>query len=319
MLVEIDFPVEIDPQILVIMDNHGLIRATESFSVELLQFAKYLGERVAMEPAFECLEEILKDINTPGKSLRRIKQIPNLRYDIFNVVDLAFSLAPFARSGVDYVKSCFTNLKCLYSVMESEARFIQDRLGKTLEWDYFDTSDIMDSYCHTLISSGKTSRNGYRINFGGIVSGSYGIELRIHGINKNRIEIPYVLKDIFMDLICNAREYSRKGKLIQATMVETEKLVSIRVRDQGYGILEKEIEQVVKYGVRGKNIPNYKESGDGCGLTKAYYFTDALNGRMWIESEPKKGTEVVISIPKDLHERVPSISTIEWDNDEKVG
>jgi signal transduction histidine kinase len=63
------------------------------------------------------------------------------------------------------------------------------------------------------------------------------------------------------------------------------------------GIPEEEVERVVELGYRATNARSRDSWGGGFGLTKAYSVARALGGRLWIDSEPGRGTRVTVRIP----------------------
>jgi signal transduction histidine kinase len=125
---------------------------------------------------------------------------------------------------------------------------------------------------------------------------AYRIVLSIETLRDETMRVPVRLRDITWDLAENARKYSPPGSLVTVSLVETDRTVSLTVRDRGIGIPEREIERVVEYGVRGSNGAE-TTGGHGIGLTKAYSLVRGWNGRMWIDSSDA-GTTVELEIPK---------------------
>ena len=109
--------------------------------------------------------------------------------------------------------------------------------------------------------------------------------------------MPAVLQDVMRDLILNARKYTNLGGTIIAGLVDDGTNLCFVVNDNGRGIPTDQIEQVVQYGQRARNVQDRETKGGGFGLTKAYYVTKQFGGRMWIESEEDRGTTITISIP----------------------
>jgi signal transduction histidine kinase len=71
------------------------------------------------------------------------------------------------------------------------------------------------------------------------------------------------------------------------------------VEDTGRGMDEAEIPRLISFGERGSNVQDRPTRGGGFGLTKAYYVTKRLSGRMWIESALGAGTRIEIRIPAE--------------------
>src|SRR5690606_18659171 len=112
------------------------------------------------------------------------------------------------------------------------------------------------------------------------------------------LTMPVVFKDVMREIITNSRKYTNPGGNIDIKLEMSDHLLRFEVSDSGYGIPESELENVVDYKFRASNvIQNKMILGNGFGLTKAYYNTKQLGGRMHIESVLDKGTTVIIEIP----------------------
>ena len=70
------------------------------------------------------------------------------------------------------------------------------------------------------------------------------------------------------------------------------------VKDNGRGIPEDQLQQVVEFGFRGRNVAAHETKGAGFGLTKAYWVARHYKGKMWIESAEQAGTTITLEIPR---------------------
>ena len=106
-----------------------------------------------------------------------------------------------------------------------------------------------------------------------------------------------MLKTVFRNLLSNAVKYSyRSGEVIvNATADDT--VVVVSVKDQGMGIPAENIDNIfridAKYSVPGTE----NEQGTGLGLKLCKEFIEKQNGRIWVESVEKKGSEFKFTIP----------------------
>ncbi len=110
------------------------------------------------------------------------------------------------------------------------------------------------------------------------------------------LHMPSVLQDVVRDLASNARKYTSPPDEIRVVLRETPEAILVEVTDQGRGIPEAEIADVVEFGRRASNVAQREQSGGGFGLTKAYAMTRIFGGRMWVRSAPDAGTRVTVSI-----------------------
>ncbi len=102
------------------------------------------------------------------------------------------------------------------------------------------------------------------------------------------------MRQIFINLISNALKYSPDYSEIKITALEFDDFLEISVADQGFGMNKFEIETAfLKY----KTIANQssrKVDSFGFGLPIVKHLVEMQGGKIEIESEPKKGTKVVI-------------------------
>ncbi|MCJ7486270.1 MAG: HAMP domain-containing histidine kinase, partial [Candidatus Aminicenantes bacterium] len=98
------------------------------------------------------------------------------------------------------------------------------------------------------------------------------------------------------NLLDNAVKYSGESAAVHVE-VEAGNEVSIRVRDQGAGILPSERKQILRKFVRGSSAKTYGVKGTGIGLAMVKHIVDAHDGRLLVESEPGRGSTFTILLP----------------------
>lgn len=133
-----------------------------------------------------------------------------------------------------------------------------------------------------------------------ILAEQRGAELFLH-------EPLYILPDVFLDvmklrlglmnILENAIQYTRaKGKIdVELTMQDNEIIVS--VKDTGIGIVKEDLDRIFTKFFRGKNAMHVQPDGSGLGLFITKNIVEKHGGRIWIESEEKKGTAVFFTLP----------------------
>jgi signal transduction histidine kinase len=97
----------------------------------------------------------------------------------------------------------------------------------------------------------------------------------------------------------NAIKFSRAGDQLSLSVVDQEKFVKVTVKDTGQGI---PIDRQAKLfsGVTGFSTPGTSnEKGTGLGLTLCKELVEKNGGRIWVESEPGKGSSFMFTIPRD--------------------
>lgn len=114
-------------------------------------------------------------------------------------------------------------------------------------------------------------------------------------INKNLPTIitdQVFIKEIFMNLISNGLKYNdKKEKIITVGFMEeySSRKNVLYVRDNGIGIKDKHFEDIFKIFKRLHGRDKYG-GGTGAGLTIVKKLVEALNGNIWVESNPDTGS-----------------------------
>lgn len=114
------------------------------------------------------------------------------------------------------------------------------------------------------------------------------------------------LMRIFDNLISNSIKYSPPGSKVKIFTEHKVNKVRITFKDEGPGISKEEQENLFRQFGTTSNEPTGNESSTGLGLYIVKKFTTAMNGRVWVESEPGKGSAFIIEIA--VHGSEPSSS-----------
>ena len=107
------------------------------------------------------------------------------------------------------------------------------------------------------------------------------------------------IKQMTFNLITNSIKFTDPGGEIRVTVTEEDGWVAIRVKDNGIGISSEDLPRLAQ-PFEQVNSPESKERnirGTGLGLALTKSFAEMHGGRMLIESELGKGTQVSIFLP----------------------
>lgn len=111
--------------------------------------------------------------------------------------------------------------------------------------------------------------------------------------------IPQYLTRILHDVLRNAIMYSLRGTPIKITArASGSQNIQIDISDEGYGIREKERERVFFPFQRSRQPQIMGEFGYGLSLYLCKCEMEAMNGRMWFESEEGVGTTFSLMLPQ---------------------
>ncbi len=73
--------------------------------------------------------------------------------------------------------------------------------------------------------------------------------------------------------------------------------LKVTVSDTGLGIPKKDLPHIFDRFHRADNVSTDAIGGVGLGLTIAKYIIDSHKGRIWVESEPGKGSTFSFTLP----------------------
>lgn len=105
------------------------------------------------------------------------------------------------------------------------------------------------------------------------------------------------LRQAVNNLVSNAIKYSPNGGEIHLGAHREDDGVIIMVRDEGIGIPQKAQEKIFERFYRVDNSDRRAIGGTGLGLTLVREIVTAHGGRIWVESEPGRGSTFFVSLP----------------------
>ena len=106
------------------------------------------------------------------------------------------------------------------------------------------------------------------------------------------------IEQVIVNLIDNAVKYTNEAGQIDIFLLERQDEITITIRDNGIGIPREDIDRVFERFYRVDKARSRELGGTGLGLGIAKHIVLAHNGQISIESEIRKGTKVLIRLPK---------------------
>jgi PAS domain S-box-containing protein len=105
---------------------------------------------------------------------------------------------------------------------------------------------------------------------------------------------PLRLRQILLNLVCNAIKFTERGEIAVSAEVHStsdQKLVvHFQVRDTGVGIPADKLTYIFQPFSQADSSTTRKYGGTGLGLTISARIVEMMHGRMWVESEPGQGS-----------------------------
>lgn len=113
---------------------------------------------------------------------------------------------------------------------------------------------------------------------------------------------------ILTNLINNAIKYSNKGTIEFGYIIKKE-FIEFYIKDQGIGIHSSKHDVIFERFVRDNDSNRMAIQGAGLGLPISKAYIEMLGGKIWIDSELKKGTTVYFTLPYKLSDHKDNISS----------
>lgn len=169
-----------------------------------------------------------------------------------------------------------------------------------------DLTDILNDFLSIgRLEEGKISANRIRFNVSRFVEGLInevkvlsrpGQQLTSHCgglpvITTDRS----IIKHILYNLLSNAIKYSHDDSRIDLTVGTDDKLLVLKVSDNGIGIPPEDMPHMFERFFRGRNSMNIQ--GTGLGLNIVGKYVELLNGTINFESKLNVGTTFTVTIP----------------------
>lgn len=127
------------------------------------------------------------------------------------------------------------------------------------------------------------------------------------------------LREVLSNLIENAVKYTPKGEVVVDITGDNTHVV-VSVSDSGIGIPAEDIPHLFQKFYRVDNSDTREIGGTGLGLYLCRKLIEAMNGRIWVESEYKKGSTFFVEVPRISHEEANRLieSSIESESKEPI-
>ena len=124
-----------------------------------------------------------------------------------------------------------------------------------------------------------------------------GLELVCHvhtDVPEDLFGDPLRLRQVVLNLVGNALKFTEKGEVVievgVASRTDDGIFLHFSVRDTGVGIPEEKLSSIFEPFTQADGSMSRKFGGTGLGLTISARLTEMMGGRVWVQSEPDKGS-----------------------------
>jgi len=102
---------------------------------------------------------------------------------------------------------------------------------------------------------------------------------------------------VIRNLISNAIKFTYPGGNVVISAEQNPEELIVTVTDDGKGMNKTTLDNLFRIEETHSTIGTRNEKGTGLGLILCKEFIDKHNGRIWVESEPGKGSTFFFSVP----------------------
>lgn len=106
------------------------------------------------------------------------------------------------------------------------------------------------------------------------------------------------MMQVLDNLVSNAVKYSPHGKNVFIRLKTSDSEVRVEVQDEGVGISAEDMKKLFGKFTRLSARPTGGEHSTGLGLSIVKKMVEAMNGRVWCESEVGKGATFIVELPR---------------------
>ncbi len=112
---------------------------------------------------------------------------------------------------------------------------------------------------------------------------------------------PILVHNALSNILSNAIKYTPSGGKIKLIITGNNSNLILEIKDTGYGIPKTEQRKIFTRFYRAANVLERDTEGAGLGLYLTKLIINASKGKVWFESEEKKGTTFFVQLPKLEH------------------
>lgn len=284
----------------ILLNMHSFLNIINILAGELYIMRNLLGGKNSFSRSLQIVDNIRNCLGEDSPAMITPHQMQEFHSFIEQEIaqETRDSKIPADRKRM--IQRSTDNLRSLFSIIHTRVREMLARNRQTEIWQEHRLDDLRANLTDFLQAVEKNSKFEFRFVFDAAdhQNSTYLMKIRIESLNGKTLFMPCVLEDSFRDIIANARKYTNPGGTIMASLYDDPQCIMMEVSDNGTGIAPDEIDRVVEFGYRAENVLKKQTKGGGFGLTKGYFATRQLNGRMWIESQLETGTTITLQIPK---------------------
>ncbi len=265
----------------------GLLGILSFFIWNRIQRAKILKLNKDLELSNRKIEEQIQDLESKNSELENFAYVAS--HDLKSPLNTVSSFSDLIKKNLDNKDKVNLYFGYIDKAVSEMSSLIQDLLyHSTVNESFQPVTSNLDEIINDaiLLLSQKIEESNTTIHF------KKGNNAKIY-CEKNQIKV------VIQNLISNSINYSKEdtNTIIDIDIVEDQKNVKIKIKDNGIGISEEHLETIFEMF---KRLKVNKSPGTGIGLATCKKIINRHNGDIYVESTVGEGSTFTICLPKDL-------------------
>ncbi|PID89489.1 MAG: hybrid sensor histidine kinase/response regulator [Bacteroidia bacterium] len=258
-----------------------------------------INNHLELKKSKEQIEEQNKELNRKNLQLTELNQTKDKFFSIvahdlknpFNTI-LGFAKLLVFKMQKYKPEQIHEFSKLIYDASEKGYKLLEN----LLEWSRSQTGRIQ--YVPEIINLAALADNTIDLFKGGAATKSISLSSDV-AADDFAYGDEYMIKTILRNLVSNALKFTEnEGSVSISTQEAGEDFIEVLVMDTGIGIQKEKREQLFNIGTHFSTKGTANESGTGLGLILCKEFVEKNGGTIRIESELKKGSTFIFSLPK---------------------
>jgi signal transduction histidine kinase len=178
------------------------------------------------------------------------------------------------------------SVKNLFALLENLLEWSRSQTGNIeFKPEVFDIATVMEENKALLTAQAQTKK----------IEIAYKSEgTRIVNAHKNSVTT------VVRNLLSNAIKFTPEGGSIWLTAEARQGQVHVAIADNGVGMSPEVVQKLFRIDTKHSTKGTANEKGTGLGLILCKDFIEKNGGRLWVESEPGKGSVFVFTLPQPL-------------------
>ena len=285
-------------------------RRKNMFTRELIHFFEELGQSIGIAFKRKQIEEELVMINREYESknlqLEQIMYVSShdIRSPLVNVLGFGKELM----GSISELRTLLTTTSPGEDIRERAIDIIDGEVEESIDFikQNIKKIDKLNTGILTYSRLGSVDMDHSNVDIAGIVQeiiSEYSSKINENSITISLGELPDCVADrkhmktVISNLLDNALKYitdERKCIIEISGTIEDDSIV-YRIQDNGIGIGKKYLDTIFDLF---HQLNPLEDSGSGLGLALSHRILDRHHGKIWVESEPGKGSTFFFSVPK---------------------